>query len=257
MDWHNPVIYEQPTNELMRLCLRYERLRNHVEHYLPGEHRYDSRAALNALLEIVTITDRSDLKSSLAKELSRHRANLSRLQQMPNVDHPFLNKILDDLDSHQHQLNTMTGKFTHVLRENDFLNSVRVQLANPGGACAINNPALNFWLQQKPMMRHTQLKAWLKEIDHLHALVHFLLQLVRDSNIPKLEKANQGFFETALDPKHPIQMMRIQLPEASDVYPEISIGKHRMCIRFLQTGFTERAQQINFDVGFKLTCCII
>lgn len=257
VNWNKSLLYEQPINELMRLCLRFERLFAQIGHYFQGEDRYDSRAALVALLEILNMADRSDLKASITKELSRYYGNLVRLQQVPTVDHSRLTGILDELDTTITELNDMNGKFGQKLRNDEFLNSVRLQLSNPSGACAINNPALNFWLHQPYSLRRSQLQHWLEEVDIIRKITALMLGLIRDSNSPKFQNAYQGFYELSLDAKQPSQLIRVELPAEANIYPEISAGRHRLCIRFMQMDFNGGTQQTTRDITFKLTCCII
>jgi cell division protein ZapD len=60
-----PVIYEQPVNEHVRVCLRLEQLFNQTLHWMRGTSAWDSRAAISALLEILNVLDRPDLKAKL------------------------------------------------------------------------------------------------------------------------------------------------------------------------------------------------
>ena len=52
------------------------------------------------------------------------------------------------------------------------------------------------------------------------------------------------------------QLVRVMLPRDSDLFPEISGGKHRFTVRFLhQPDFTARPQQTAADVEFAMQCC--
>src|SRR5215204_4157575 len=128
INWNKSLLYEQPLNELIRLCLRFESLFKQIDYYLQCEGRYDSKNALVAILEILNIADRADLKSSISKEFSRHLTNFHRLKPLPNIDQQQLNTILDELTTAVGELNGLQGKLGQKLRENEFLMSVRLQL---------------------------------------------------------------------------------------------------------------------------------
>ncbi len=81
-----PIIYEQPVNEHMRVCLRLEHLFEQAMHWLHGTHSWDSRAALAVILEIINVLDRPDLKTKLVKELSRYITVLARFAETPHID---------------------------------------------------------------------------------------------------------------------------------------------------------------------------
>jgi cell division protein ZapD len=92
------IIFEQPVNEHTRACLRLEQLFQQLAHCLGGPSVWDSRSALAAIIDILNILDRPDLKTKLTKELCRHLANLARLEQTPHVDRKKLSVILIELE---------------------------------------------------------------------------------------------------------------------------------------------------------------
>jgi cell division protein ZapD len=92
----------------------------------------------------------------------------------------------------------------------------------------------------------------------MQASVRLILRLVRTSDIPGDEVAVGGFYQKALDSSAPSQMVRIFLPIESEFFPEISGGKHRFSIRFMQQSDpNQRASQTTEDIPFQLACCII
>ncbi len=257
MNWNQTIHYEQPVNELIRVCLRIEQLFQQIRHHFQQESLWDSRECLQSILEVVSISDRPELKTTLSKELVRHYASLSKLSQIPNVDSTRLGQILDQLGSTVHALNTSQGKLAGALRDNEFLNTIRLQLTNIGGACNVNTPALNFWLRQNSTTQKQQLADWFKHLEPLRDIIALLLKLVRESSISEFKVAPHGFYEVNLDSKQSIQLLRVELPIEEIIYPEISAGRHRSCIRFLQPNFNERALKVEREVLFKLTCCIL
>jgi cell division protein ZapD len=47
------------------------------------------------------------------------------------------------------------------------------------------------------------------------------------------------------------------LPEGSTVFPEISAGKHRFSIRFLEPQGTDRPAQTKQDIDFLFSSCAL
>ncbi len=90
----------------------------------------------------------------------------------------------------------------------------------------------------------------------MKAAVGLLLQLTRGSTNPETLVAEQGFYQRALDPKLAYHLMRVIVPLELRVYPEISVGKHRLMIRFLDLSIHDRGTQRASDVEFQLTCCL-
>ena len=85
-----------------------------------------------------------------------------------------------------------------------------------------------------------------------------ILRLTRDSAVMRPEDAPGGFFQKTLDPNLPCQMVRVAVPAGAPYFAEISGGKHRFTVRFLEVPVIgERPLQTRQDVPFSLGCCII
>lgn len=254
----NRIVYEQPLNERIRTLLRLEYLFKQGSHFLGGTSVWDSRAMLLTILEIGAIFARGDLKSEIMKELERHAATLARLETNPDVDRRRLHEILDKLGTLIDRLYVMSGQFDQAIKNSEFLNSVKQRSAVPGGTCDFDLPVLHYWLERPAEVRIRNLQAWFGSFGIIHEAVTLILHLTRQSSAPVNERAEGGFFQKSLDPNIPCQMIRVAVPSNLPFFPEISGGKHRFTIRFLeQSNLDARATQTTADVDFQLTCCII
>ncbi len=250
------ITYEQPVNELIRICLRLEHCFQQAEYYMQGDSVWDTRNVLTAINEILNIIDRPDLKTKLTQECQRHHENLEKLQHSPNIDITKLQHILDNLDTVRSQLHKTAGKFAQKLRENKFLEQIRQQLAS-GEAYAFDTPAYHCWLAQPVNTRIQQLSSWIKELNLIQTASRLLLQLTRQSNVAKPQTAVAGFYEQTLDSQASWQLIRVLIPTNVSAYPEISVGRHRLCIRMLTPSNNEKATQTDADVNFSLACCML
>jgi len=242
----------------MRSFLRLEHLFKQADYALEGTSTWNSRTTLETILEIHNLVGRSDLKTEILKELDRHTQNLMKLFENPNVDHQRLDHILLALDSLSNKIFADNNPFGHHLKNNEFLNAIKQRTTVPGGTCEMDMPGYHYWLQNPTQERIATLNEWMSGFDNLRQAIELILRLIRESAIPKLEVAESGFFQRSLDSNNPCQLLRIGLPEQSDFYPEISGGKHRFTIRFMQQGnFESRPKQIKIDVEFELSCCMI
>jgi cell division protein ZapD len=252
------LIYEQPLNERIRSFLRLEFLFQQVRHHLEGSTEWDSRSALSSMLEIMAIFGRSDLKSEVMKELERHTATLARLEQNPEVDSTQLSGLLADLDVLNDQLHAISGPIGARLKTHEFLNTVQQRSAIPGGTCDFDVPEFHFWLQRSADDRLRDLGSWLETYDVIGRAIHLILRLTRESTLFRRQTAAEGFFQKGLDPNVPCQLVRVALPADTKYFAEISGGRHRFTIRFMeQPSVNERATQTRDDVDFELACCII
>ena len=256
---HEKITYEQPLNERIRTFLRLEFLFKQAGYQLrEGKSAWDTRAALATLLEILNILTRGDIKTEIMKELERHTANMARLEQNPEVDQRRLKHVLEEMGRLTDHLHGTDGQFGQHLRQNEFLNSIKQRSAIPGGTCDFDLPAYHHWLQRSAEDRIRDLLTWFSPLDCLQQSVDLILRLTRQSTLPTREVAVSGFFQKALEPNLPCQMIRVSLPATVPCFAEISGGRHRFTVRFLQQPHPDaRATQTTQDVAFELACCII
>ena len=251
------ILYEYPLNERVRAFLRLEFLFRNILHSLEGRSVWDSRAALQGILEMLAILGRGDLKAEVIKELERHATHLGRLKERPGVDRARLVGLLRELAELMDGLYASSGQFGQELRENEFLSGIRQRSAIPGGTCEFDLPGYHYWLQQDPETRDRHLREWFAAFEPLYRPVTLILFLIRQSGRPEEVCAERGFLQRNLDPNVPCQMMRVGLPADAGCFPEISGGRHRYTIRFLEQASPDaRAVQTGDDVRFELTCCL-
>ena len=251
------ISYEQPLNERIRTFLRLEHLFNKTAYTLRGFSVWDSRATIAGLLDILDILARGELKTEMLKELDRQRTSLSRLMNIPGVDAAQLNSILNQLDTAQSELHAINGQLGQSMRQNELLGSLRQRSSITGGTCNFDLPGYHYWLQQVPEKRIEVLESWFDELNAVAKPISIMLGILRESADPVSEVAEKGFFQQSLDPKTPVQLIRVNLPAESQVFPEISAGKHRFSIRFLEARGTDRPLATEADIPFTLTCCSI
>ncbi|MCG7895302.1 MAG: cell division protein ZapD [Candidatus Thiodiazotropha taylori] len=250
------IHYEHPLNERIRTFLRLEHLFMQVDHFRPLADIWSNRAAIEGLLSIMSVFGRSDLKTEILKELERHVSNLERVRQQPGVNMQALGLVLDDLEQAIHQVYRMDGQIARNLRNNEFLTSIMQRSSIPGGGCNFDLPQYHRWLNQPHEVRQDQMSEWMHELHPVREAVVLLLNLVRGSNLPNEEMAQQGFFQKSLEPSSPAQLVRVGLPRHTNVFTEISGNKHRFSIRFLESIDTGKPTQSKQDIPFQLTTCI-
>ena len=99
-------------------------------------------------------------------------------------------------------------------------------------------PQLQCWLQLPDEYRIKQLSQWKQGLCLIDQTINTLLPLIRNNEVFKKETLDsQAFFQTNLansDKEKDLYLIRIKMHQA-DIYPEISVGKHRLVIRFLTT----------------------
>lgn len=252
-------IYEQPLNERMRAFLRLEHLFTRIDFQLAAADSWSSRGALEAIVELIALLGRADVKNELIKELERQGQTLDALGRDPRVDRDTLSDVLGHIRRLLHTLKDQDGGGVGFeLRSNELVNIVRQRASIPAGTCDFDLPALHYWLALPIEQRRRDLQRWLGSFALIRESVELCLSLVRRSATATEECAAGGFFQKTLDGSAPCQLVRVALPPGAGCFTEISAGRHRFTVRFMaQPSAEERAVQVEEDVAFELHCCTI
>ena len=252
------VTYEHPLNERMRTFLRLEQLMQRLHSAAEGEQTWQSHFALTVLIELMNMMMRVDVKNDLMLELERQGALLARLEEDEGVDTARLENVVLRQRELSRKLHGITGKLAQHLIRNELLATLRQRLNIPGGSCDFDLPAYHYWLSRSPGQRRALLHEWSQPFEIVLEAAEFILGLVREGAEFVSATAERGFFQHALQADAPNQLLRIQMPEASEVFPEISAGKQRFTIRFLEAADgRDKPRQTERNVPFEFATCAL
>lgn len=249
------IIYEQPLNEHLRVCLRLEHLFQRIEDtntVLTPQH---NQTTIHALLDVVNVLDRPDIKGKFTTALMELRSYLTKMLQTPQVNNEKLQYFLTEIEQANTYLEAIQGKIGQSLRENEFLNDIRLNLSKPGGTANFNCPGYHLWLEQSEELRQQCLNEWQAELVPIQKIANLLLQMIRASSELQNKFANQGFFQQSLSLQIPYQLIRISVSNFIKAYPEISVGRHRLSVHFFTPNFGGRPVHVTNNIPFKLACC--
>lgn len=239
------------------MFMRLELLFRQLEHFLTGTTTWDKRAAIDTLLDIMTIFSRNDIKSEVLKELDRHANILTHLANTQGVNKTKLNDILAEMSRISKRLYANSGKTGLNVMKNDFLQSIAQRSSIPGGSCSFDLPVYHYWLERQSNLQDDSFERWTQPFALLRNAIDIILNSIRNSTEPVEKVAQAGFFQLALESSYSYQLLRVGIDSDIDCYAEISGGKHRFSIRFMTPpGENGRALQCPDDILFKLSCCI-
>lgn len=251
-----PITYEQPLNERMRVFMRLEFLWQQLSYHAGLPNPWSSRSAVSGLLEVLAITSRGDSRGDVLKELERQMTALRDFQNRPGVDAARLRSVLSALMKRREELNAAGANFLQKLRESEFLNAIKHRSAIPGGTCEFDLPDYFHWLNLDPDARESDLAAWLATIRPLCESISELLWITRENARPREEVAAGGVYQIVFERERPVQLVRVTLPGNSRLYPEVSGSHHRCSLRFLRwNSVHSRPLQATDDVPFVLATC--
>lgn len=251
------ITYELPFNETIRLCLRLENLFHQFDKTMHASTPLNTKLAMQALLKILDVTDRPDIKSKLSQTLIQYTNTLTLLKNADQIDLSRLEGILTDLQELNHLLHTSQQRLDEILKKNEFLYHVRTNELNPGGIADFRLPDFFLWQQQHPTKKSHDLVEWMSHFSILKRIVLTILKLTRESANYDYVVAENGFYHQTLNPTNPFQLARVSLPVHHNLFPEFGSGKHRLTIRFLTPNYfgNGRAEQTDRNVRFQLSFC--
>lgn len=257
MPMAEPTIYEQPLNEIIRVCLRLEQLFLQIDHQLQDLSEFGTRNVINLIINSLHLLDRPDLKAKLAKELAHHHVNLMRYSNMAEVDTEKFRALTTQLEELSRSLIDSSGKIGYRLRDIELFNVLRMHLASPGGGCSFDIPLFYFWLQLPVEERRATILNWLSDFGEIRTAISLVLDLVRQNAKVEEKTAIHGFHQELLDPQLNLRMIRIAIPRGILTYPEISVGRHFLSVRFYIPDIQKRPTQYTENLFFELGYCIL
>lgn len=249
------ITYEHPLNERIRTLLRLESLFGKAGYFLQAQGQYEHHTALIALFEILDVAGRADLKVDLMQELERQRQVLLAFRDNPAVSEEALASSLYEIEQTSSALLSMSGKIGQHIRDNEWLMAIRSRASIPGGLCEFDVPAYHHWLNQDSAKRQEALKKWFYPMNPMVEGTRIVLRLLRASEKCEQLCARKGSFQRTMTGQAIPQMVRIELPHAESVVPEVSANKYILNIRFVSTQAGARAQAVEKNIDFKLTLC--
>lgn len=251
-------IYEQPLNERTRIFLRLEHLFILLREHMNPDDEFGLRSFVSRLLAISDLILRSDVKTEIIKELERLNKVMLPMKGVQQVDQKQLQKLLDEIQSLLSTLKEPNLSLAQAIKDNEFLNSIKQRETMPAGNCNFDSPNYHHWLNKQASIHSNDIKLWYSSIEIIDEAINLILELLRNSATIETCNAEEGFFQRNIDSNLPFQLIRVQLEDSAESYPEISAGKHRINIRMMQQENTiTRPVQHKKDVKFKLYCCKI
>ena len=252
------LTYEQPINERVRTFLRLEHLFSQFNQHLHHDSAWDTHSALKAIIDILGMAGRGDIKRETIKELERQHTILKSYMETPEIDQGKLSLLIDEQQQCLSILHEITKNIGQDLQQNELLNGIKQRLTVPGGLCDFDFPIYSYWLSQSYENRKKTLEDWFQPFLTLQQSINLILKVIRESSESIDLVADSGFYQKSIEANQNCLLVRVDLAPDSTIYPEISAGKQRFSIQFFKSNNpAHRSEQILDDVPFKLTCCIL
>lgn len=247
--------YDYPFNERIRTLLRVEDLFAKVLYNVEAGHEYQHHCALLTLLQILDVVDRAELKLDLLQELDRQKNAMRSLVGNPAIVADALQSTLADIEIAANALRAETTKLGQTLRANEWLMSIKQRAGIPGGVCEFDVPSYHYWLGLGEARRREDLDSWLKPLIPMQQAIVIILRILRGSGATSKLVAVSGAYQQMLGGAKPAQMLKIEIADDLNCFPEVSANKYAINIRFNTLDCTQKPQKLEEDVKFSLTLC--
>lgn len=250
------AVYEHPLNEKIRLFSRLEFLIQRFNFYMERPTPENCHSALMVLLELYNLSSRLDVKSATLNVLDWQTQALQRMAELDDVDREKLQEILDKLDSRAERLHEFRGQLGQHLKGHSFLNMLKQRSMIAGGVNCFDVPVFNYWYTRSEAERVANLEDWIGPFRIAYDAISIVLELVRHSGSAVNQVARDGFYQATLNGDREYQLLQIELPDNVHFFPEVSAGKQRFSVRFVNADtLEERSKQIVEDIEFSLSLC--
>ena len=249
------ITFEQPLNEKSRTLLRLSHLFEQLDFFTSKSGEWNVRGSLQALLDIIAVMTRGDLKTELVKELDRFRIFFERLKASADVDMNRLQHVLQNIEYARQSLKNISGALGQNLRQDEFLSAVLQRSSIPGGTFDFDIPQLHYWLNQSHSDQLLQMDDWRNEIGPVQDAVELLLGMIRESTVSKQCVAERGFYNQTLSGDSSSQLVQIKVAKDENVFCEISGGKQRFTLRFIEVSDLGHGKPTERDIPFELKVC--
>lgn len=247
------ILYEYPCNERVRALLRVEHLFERLFFFADSEDVHHHQIAVATLFDLLDVSDRTDLRGAVLQDLERQRAALSALRQHPGVDPAMLDNMLGEIQETTAELGAQ-GRVGQVLRENEWLASLRGRLSVPGGSSQVDMPSYYAWQIRPAQIRLRDLQQWISAFIPLYKGLALILRLLRDSGDAVDVVARDGAYQEMLGGKL-FQLLRVWVDSARNIFPEMSANKYVIWVRFATQDKDLKPAPVTTDVPFKLARC--
>ncbi|AGF46626.1 hypothetical protein CDSE_0278 [Candidatus Kinetoplastibacterium desouzaii TCC079E] len=247
------IFFEYPFNEHIRAYLRLEYL---LDRFIFSMNSNDVRlhqVAVSTFFDIIDLVERSDVKGAILQDLEKQRLFLLNFRERSGVDQKSLELALVEIKKISSNLAT-SPKPGNILRENEWLNSVKSKLLVYGCAAQSDMPSYHFWQYKTEKERREDLFRWFSYIQPLSESLKIALILLRDSGSFFDCLAVDGAYKEMLGGKI-YQLLRIGVDYKIGVFPEMSANKHMVWVRFFFQDENFKAKSVIDNVNFSMSLC--
>jgi cell division protein ZapD len=241
------IAFEYPMTEKSRSYLRFESLFIQIKQSILLDNDSDAVNYFKSLFELVELSDRSDIRHDLIKDLRAMSEEMKSWLNSEQADIEAIKELMLEIRELISALLVMS-KQLKFFKESRFLTSLKQRFFIPGGCCNFDLPQFHFWLVQPIEVRKADTRSWFEYFTVLERALFLFLKIKRHQGIKSSQEAKNGFFQGEVEQA---LFIIIKVDPSLQVYPMISGHKHRYSVRFMNANAeNSQAENIEFEQTF-------
>lgn len=224
-----PVV-EFGMTESARLCMRLESILMAMRYHLRQRGTSSRQLALQALMELLEVLQRPDVRVRLLSVLQEMDRDTRRLASRYSGHPERLQRWLLSLEEDMAYLKNEKLRFGHLLQEDALLTALRAQVLSQGLASYRAHPLCQLWLESDEGLFQGIFQRWFEPFVRLESVVMRILQCMRSQYVSTRHETVQGLARWDLPSGHEQFILGIIFP--SGVIPSVSFGKQSISLTF-------------------------
>ncbi len=251
---NNYIIYEQPIRESLRLILKYEYLMEKYNFHNNNNDVWNTKSAINTILEISEMSSRINLKLETLKELKKLSFHIGYLKDKMIITDNEHKSLGEEIKVCLEEVDRIHDNPCKKIVENDFLMSIRSKLNIPAGDNFFDLPGyLNFLTSNKKFIEQS-LSSWFETYEIIARSSKVILNVIRSSDKFSDCIAKNGFYENKVDGDTKIDLIRIKIEINLNCHPVISVNNKILNVIFREftdndLNFSKKNDDINFSLS--------
>lgn len=241
------IAFEYPLTEKSRSYLRFETLFLQIKQSIAFDHKNDAITYFKSLFELIELSDRSDIRHDLIKDLRALSEEMQSWLAWEQADTEAITALMVEISELISALLVMS-KQLKFFKDSRFLTSLKQRFFIPGGCCNFDLPQFYFWQSQPIEKQKADTQRWFEHFEILERALFLFLKMKRHQGIKSKQRAKNGFFQGEVE--HALFII-INVDPDLQVYPMISGHKHRYSVRFMNANAeNSHAEYIEFEQVF-------
>lgn len=233
------ISFDYPLNEKARNYLRFEFLFTEVKKSVNFSSSTDATPFFKSLFDLIELTERTDIRQDLVKDLRLQLEQLKMWLKYDQVDQGAILSMIDEVEILVGGVMSMP-KVSRYFKSNRFLSSLKQRFCIPSGTCNFDLPQYHFWLNNDDAKQQADAKLWFSQFKCLEDALGLFLKLKRSQSKQVSQVAESGFYQGDIENA---DFITLKIAKDLSVYPMISGHKNRYSVRFMSANFENRLSQ--------------